>query len=97
MMATKKTNKTKKKLTSSEIMEQVIDVEELEKRKQTLIKEEALSKEKEIVTIKEKQWWELPMKKHFLKLKSIKVSFMDNMKDGVKMYGLDLMILKTVE
>lgn len=54
MMATKKTNKTKKKLTSSEIMERVIDVEELEKRKQTLIKEEVLSKE-EVVTIKEKR------------------------------------------
>lgn len=63
MMATKKTNKTKKKLTSSEIMERVIDVEELEKRKQTLIKEEVLSKE-EVVTIKEKRWWELPMKKN---------------------------------
>lgn len=75
MMATKKTNKTKKKLTSSEIMERVIDVEELEKRKQTLIKEEALSKEKEIVTIKEKQWWELPMKKTLFKTEKYKGKF----------------------
>ena len=43
-MVAKKNSKTKKKLTSSEIMERVIDVEELEKRKQTLIKEEAFSK-----------------------------------------------------
>ena len=93
-MVVKKNSKTKKKLTSSEIMERVIDVEELEKRKQTLIKEEAFSKDEEVVTIKEKRWWELPMKNRFLKLKNIKVSFMDNMKDGVKMYGLDLMILK---
>lgn len=93
-MVAKKNSKTKKKLTSSEIMERVIDVEELEKRKQTLIKEEAFSKDEEVVTIKEKRWWELPMKKRFLKLKNIKVSFMDNMKDGVKMYGLGLMILK---
>lgn len=75
MMTTKKTNKTKKKLTSSEIMERVIDVEELEKRKQTLIKEEALSKEKEIVTIKEKQWWELPMKKTLFKTEKYKGKF----------------------
>lgn len=47
-MVVKKNSKTKKKLTSSEIMERVIDVEELEKRKQTLIKEE-------VVTIKEKR------------------------------------------
>lgn len=43
-MVVKKNSKTKKKLTSSEIMERVIDVEELEKRKQTLIKEEAFFK-----------------------------------------------------
>lgn len=75
MMATKKTNKTKKKLTSSEIMERVIDVEELEKRKQTLIKEEVLSKEEEIVTIKEKRWWELPMKKTLFKTEKYKGKF----------------------
>lgn len=45
-MVAKKNSKTKKKLTSSEIMERVIDVEELEKRKQTLIKEEAFQKMK---------------------------------------------------
>lgn len=73
MMATKKTNKTKKKLTSSEIMERVIDVEELEKRKQTLIKEEVLSKE--VVTIKEKRWWELPMKKTLFKTEKYKGKF----------------------
>lgn len=67
-MVVKKNSKTKKKLTSSEIMERVIDVEELEKRKQTLIKEEAFSKE-EVVTIKEKQWWQLPMKKTLFKTK----------------------------
>ena len=50
-MVVKKNSKTKKKLTSSEIMERVIDVEELEKRKQKLIKEEVLSKEEEIVTV----------------------------------------------
>lgn len=75
MMATKKTNKIKKKLTSSEIMERVIDVEELEKRKQTLIKEEVLSKEEEIVTIKEKRWWELPMKKTLFKTEKYKGKF----------------------
>lgn len=75
MMATKKTNKTKKKLTSSEIMERVIDVEELEKRKQTLIKEEVLSKEEEIITIKEKRWWELPMKKTLFKTEKYKGKF----------------------
>ena len=74
-MVVKKNSKTKKKLTSSEIMERVIDVEELEKRKQTLIKEEALSKEKEIVTIKEKQWLELPMKKTLFKTEKYKGKF----------------------
>lgn len=53
-MVAKKNSKAKKKLTSSEIMERVIDVEELEKRKQSLIKEEAFPKE-EVVTIKEKR------------------------------------------
>lgn len=92
-MVVKKNSKSKKKLTSSEIMERVIDVEELEKRKQNLVKEESASKEETVIE-KEKQWWQLPMKKLFLKLKSMKVSFMGNMKVGVKMYGLDLMILK---
>lgn len=67
-MVVKKNSKTKKKLTSSEIMEQVIDVEELEKRKQTLIKEE-------VVTIKEKRWWELPMKKTLFKTEKYKGKF----------------------
>lgn len=73
-MVVKKNSKTKKKLTSSEIMERVIDVEELEKRKQTLIKEEAFSKE-EVVTIKEKRWWELPMKKTLFKTEKYKGKF----------------------
>jgi hypothetical protein len=67
-MVVKKNSKTKKKLTSSEIMERVIDVEELEKRKQTLIKEE-------VVTIKEKRWWELPMKKTLFKTEKYKGKF----------------------
>ena len=67
-MVAKKNSKTKKKLTSSEIMERVIDVEELEKRKQTLIKEE-------VVTIKEKRWWELPMKKTLFKTEKYKGKF----------------------
>lgn len=66
-MVVKKNSKTKKKLTSSEIMERVIDVEELEKRKQTLIKE--------VVTIKEKRWWELPMKKTLFKTEKYKGKF----------------------
>lgn len=74
-MVVKKNSKTKKKLTSSEIMERVIDVEELEKRKQTLIKEEAFSKDEEVVTIKEKRWWELPMKKTFFKTEKYKGKF----------------------
>lgn len=67
-MVAKKNSKTKKKLTSSEIMERVIDVEELEKRKQSLIKEEVL-------TIKEKRWWELPMKKTLFKTEKYKGKF----------------------
>lgn len=67
-MVAKKNSKAKKKLTSSEIMERVIDVEELEKRKQSLIKEE-------IVTIKEKRWWELPMKKTLFKTEKYKGKF----------------------
>lgn len=74
-MVAKKNSKTKKKLTSSEIMERVIDVEELEKRKQTLIKEEAFSKDEEVVTIKEKRWWELPMKKTLFKTEKYKGKF----------------------
>lgn len=66
-MAIKKVSKTKKKkLTSSEIMERVIDVEELEKRKQITIKEEPTIVE-ENVTHRGKQWWELPMKKSLFK------------------------------
>jgi hypothetical protein len=67
-MVAKKNSKAKKKLTSSEIMERVIDVEELEKRKQSLIKEEVL-------TIKEKRWWELPMKKTLFKTEKYKGKF----------------------
>lgn len=73
-MVAKKNSKAKKKLTSSEIMERVIDVEELEKRKQSLIKEEAFPKE-EVVTIKEKRWWELPMKKTLFKTEKYKGKF----------------------
>lgn len=66
-MAIKKVSKTKKKkLTGSEIMERVIDVEALEKRKQVIVKEEPII-ENEVVTTKEKQWWELPMKKSLFK------------------------------
>lgn len=65
----KKTIKHKSKLSSSEIMEKVINVEELEKRKQILIKEEIILPEEEEVLIKEKQWWEYPMKKTFFKHK----------------------------
>lgn len=67
-MVTKKNGKSKKKLTSSEIMERVIDVEELEKRKQNLVKEEPVSKEETVIE-KEKQWWQLPMKKALFKTK----------------------------
>lgn len=74
----KKTDKTtkKSKLTSSEIMERVIDVEELEKRKKATTKEEPTI-ETETVTQKEKQWWELPMKKSLFK----------TMKHDSKFYG----------
>lgn len=66
-MAIKKVSKTKKKkLTGSEIMERVIDVEALEKRKQVIVKEEPII-ENEVITTKEKQWWELPMKKSLFK------------------------------
>jgi hypothetical protein len=67
-MVAKKNGKSKKKLTSSEIMERVIDVEELEKRKQNLVKEEPVSKEETVIE-KEKQWWQLPMKKALFKTK----------------------------
>lgn len=67
-MVVKKNSKSKKKLTSSEIMERVIDVEELEKRKQNLVKEESVSKEETVIE-KEKQWWQLPMKKALFKTK----------------------------
>lgn len=67
-MVVKKNSKSKKKLTSSEIMERVIDVEELEKRKQNLVKEESASKEETVIE-KEKQWWQLPMKKALFKTK----------------------------
>jgi len=67
-MVVKKNSKAKKKLTSSEIMERVIDVEELEKRKQNLVKEEPVSKEETVIE-KEKQWWQLPMKKALFKTK----------------------------
>lgn len=80
-MIVKKNSKVKKKLSASEIMERVIDVEELEKRKQTLIKEESSLKEEKIVTIKEKQWWEFPMKKTFFKIEKYEDKFYAQYKD----------------
>lgn len=67
----KKSTKHKSKLSSSEIMEKVINIEELEKRKQTLVKEEIIVPEEKEVLIKEKRWWEVPMKKTFFKHKKI--------------------------
>ena len=80
-MVAKKNGKSKKKLTSSEIMERVIDVEELEKRKQNLVKEEPVSKEETVIE-KEKQWWQLPMKKALFKTKKHEGKFYGQYEGG---------------
>ena len=58
--------KRKKKLTTAEIMEKIIDKEQLSERKKNLLNEEEKKPSLKIIEIidnKEKKWFEIPMKK----------------------------------